>query len=119
MPFDTDIEKVRKMIKKLGQEMLSNPEIGHLFIEPMKSQGVTRIEEGRHGWFAPNSPANRVQQFTLRRYVNLNIQRLFMENGIQFARRRIQVESTSGEAVSGDAASAAQVVLEQEAARGV
>jgi moderate conductance mechanosensitive channel len=118
VPFDTDIEKVRKMIKKLGQEMLSNPEIGHLFIEPMKSQGVTRIEEAGMVVRTKFTCKPR-QQFTLRRYVNLNIQRLFMENGIQFARRRIQVESTSGEAVSGDAASAAQVVLEQEAARGV
>ena len=106
------------MIKKLGQEMLSNPEIGHLFIEPMKSQGVTRIEEAGMVVRTKFTCKPR-QQFTLRRYVNLNIQRLFMENGIQFARRRIQVESTSGEAVSGEAASAAQVVLDQEAARGV
>ena len=115
VPFDTDIEKVRKLIKKLGQEMLANPDYGHLFIEPMKSQGVTRIEEAGMVVRTKFTCKPR-QQFLLRRYVNLNIQRLFHENGIEFARRRIQVEGTHGPVSPDEAASAAQSILGQEAA---
>ncbi|MCA8927202.1 MAG: mechanosensitive ion channel family protein [Alphaproteobacteria bacterium] len=110
LPFETDIEKVRKMIKKLGQQMLEHPDYGHLFIDPLKCQGVTRIEEAGMVVRTKFTCKPR-QQFLLRRYANLNIQRLFMENGIQFARRRIQVEGEHG---SDEGASAAQAVLEAE-----
>jgi len=113
VPFETDIEKVRKLIKKLGQQLMQHPDYGHMFIEPLKSQGVTRIEEAGMVVRTKFTCKPR-QQFLLRRYVNLHIQRIFMENGIQFARRRIQVEAQGGEIDDSRAASAAQAVLEAE-----
>ena len=38
-------EDVRKMIKKIGQEMLDDPEWGPLFIEPLKGK-LYRIDPG-------------------------------------------------------------------------
>ena len=38
--YDTDPEQVRKMIKKLGIELLDDPLIGKDFLQPLKSQGV-------------------------------------------------------------------------------
>ncbi|MGI9367911.1 MAG: mechanosensitive ion channel family protein, partial [Ruegeria sp.] len=43
--YDTDVEKVRKLIKKLGQELLSDPVIGDNFIQPLKSQGVIEMQD--------------------------------------------------------------------------
>ena len=40
---DTDIDKVRKIIKKVGIVMLEDEEFGQDFIRPVKSQGVKEI----------------------------------------------------------------------------
>ena len=45
VPFDTDIEVVRKTIKKVGQELLKHPELGPDFIAPLKSQGVQTADD--------------------------------------------------------------------------
>ncbi len=42
-PYDADIEKIRKTIKKVGQAMLKHEEYGKDFIRPVKSQGVREI----------------------------------------------------------------------------
>ncbi|WP_315979909.1 mechanosensitive ion channel domain-containing protein [Aliamphritea spongicola] len=39
VPHDTDINKVKKLFKNLGKELLDHPLIGKDFIEPFKSQG--------------------------------------------------------------------------------
>jgi moderate conductance mechanosensitive channel len=38
-----DIEMVRKVIKRVGQELLDDPEIGAEFIQPLKMQGVIDV----------------------------------------------------------------------------
>jgi moderate conductance mechanosensitive channel len=38
-----DIETVRKTIKRVGQELLDDPEIGGEFIQPLKMQGVVDV----------------------------------------------------------------------------
>ena len=45
LPYDVDIEKVRKIIKKIGQEMIVDEETGPMMLQPLKSQGVMRVEE--------------------------------------------------------------------------
>ncbi len=42
-PYDAPIDKIRKVIKKVGQKMLENEEYGKDFIRPLKSQGVREI----------------------------------------------------------------------------
>ncbi|MEM7404575.1 MAG: mechanosensitive ion channel family protein [Pseudomonadota bacterium] len=93
LPYDIEIDRVRKLIKKLGQEMLQNPEYGHFFIEPLKSQGVRRIEDsaviiGTKFMCKPR------KQFILRRHVFQNVQKLFRDNDIEFAVRRVVVEAS-------------------------
>ena len=43
--YDTDVERVRKLIKRLGQELLEDPELGPKFLQPLKSQGVIQMED--------------------------------------------------------------------------
>ena len=105
LPYEVDTEKVRKLIKKLGQQMLEHPEYGHHFIEPLKSQGVRRIEDsaviiGTKFMCKPR------KQFVLRRHVFQNIQQLFRDNDIEFATRRVVVESSGGTAKENEAAAA-------------
>ena len=45
LPIDVDSEKVRKLIKKVGEEMLQDEEVGHLLREPLKGK-LSRIDPG-------------------------------------------------------------------------
>ncbi|GAB5375672.1 MAG: hypothetical protein AcusKO_21340 [Acuticoccus sp.] len=88
--YGTDIEKVRKLVKKLGQQMAADPEIGHLFLDPLKSQGVVEMED--------SAMICRVKfmtkpgdQFLARRHVYTSIHNLFEKEGIQFASRQVTV----------------------------
>ena len=40
-----DVEKVRKLVKKLGQDLLNHPQVGYTFMQPLKSQGVYKMED--------------------------------------------------------------------------
>ena len=44
--FDTDVEKVRKIFKKIGQEISADPELAGDLLEPFKSQGIAEVEDG-------------------------------------------------------------------------
>ncbi|WP_108663294.1 mechanosensitive ion channel family protein [Acuticoccus kandeliae] len=91
VPFGTDTERVRKLIKTLGQELLKDPEIGDKFIEPLKSQGVIDIDD-----FGMKMRVKFMtkpgEQFVLRRIVYLKIQELFRTMGIDFAGREVRVK---------------------------
>ena len=45
LPIDVDSEKIRKMLKKVGEEMAADPEVGHLLIEPLKGK-LYRVDPG-------------------------------------------------------------------------
>ena len=45
LPIEVDSEKVRKLIKKVGEAMLQDPEVGHLLREPLKGK-LSRIDPG-------------------------------------------------------------------------
>ena len=41
--YDSDLEKARKLIKKIGQELASDPEMAPNIIETLKMQGVEQL----------------------------------------------------------------------------
>jgi hypothetical protein len=45
--YDTDADKARKIIKKIGQELLVDPELAPITIEPLKMQGIDSMGECR------------------------------------------------------------------------
>lgn len=108
VPFDTDLEKVRKLIKKVGQELMQHPEHGKHFLQPVKSQGVNRMDDSAF-IVRVKFMAKPGEQFTLRREVFRRIQEVFAENDIHFAPRRVIVDTQglSPEAAAAAAASAA------------
>ncbi len=90
LTYDTDVEKVRKLIKKLGQELMEHPEIGDKFMQPLKSQGVFTMED--------SAMIVRVKfmtrpgdQFVVRKEVYARIRALFEANDIRFAHREVTV----------------------------
>jgi small-conductance mechanosensitive channel len=93
--YDTDVNKVKKIFKQIGQEMLEDPVIGGDFLEPFKSQGVTSMEESAmivRGKFM----AKPGDQFTIRKEIYTRVQKAFEENGIKFAHRRVAVDLPPG-----------------------
>jgi len=90
LPYDVDIEKVRKIIKKIGQKMLENPEYGHHFLQPLKSQGVSRVEDSAlivrmKFTTVPN------EQWVIRREAYRLVKDALAAQGIEFAHRRVFV----------------------------
>ena len=90
VPFDTDPNKVKKIFKKIGQDMLAIPEFAEDFLQPFKSQGVFEIDDMGmviRGKFM----AKPGTQFTLRKEIFNRVKAAFTENGIDFARREVRV----------------------------
>ena len=90
LPYDTDIEKVRKIIKKVGQTMLEDPIMGPSFILPLKSQGVMRVEESAL-IFRMKFTTKPGEQWVIRREAYRNVRDALAEAGIHFAHREVRV----------------------------
>ena len=92
VPYETDLDKVRKIIKRIGQEMMNDEELGPLLLGPLKSQGVNRMDDSAL-IIRCKFTALPGQQFYVRREAFSRIQKAFEEAGIQFAPRRVIVQA--------------------------
>jgi small-conductance mechanosensitive channel len=117
VPFETDTEKVRKIVKKVGQKLLTDPVHGPNFLAPLKSQGVNRIDDSAF-ILRVKFTAKPGQQFGLRREVFRRIQEAFAENGIRFAPRRVIVDTSGGEPAPAAVVAAAEAAIAEEGAEG-
>lgn len=114
VPFDTDIKLVKKIVKKIGAELQKNEVYGHHIIEPLKSQGVRRMEEFNMvvGVKFMSEPG---QQWTIRRDAYQAIRDAFDQNGLSFAERSVKVEVVGDGAVNRDAiVGAAQDAIDEK-----
>ena len=103
---DTDIEVVRKTVKKIGMEMMQHPELDKELLQPLKLQGVADIADNalivRMKFTARPTKPSWVQREALKR-----VYKVFGEKGIEFASSTITVQSAGGAALPPDAAGAA------------
>jgi len=90
LSYDTDIEQVRKIIKKVGQEMLEDPELGPNFILPLKSQGVMRVEESAL-IVRMKFTTKPGEQWVVRREAYRKVRDALAKGGIFFAHREVRV----------------------------
>lgn len=95
LPYDTDPEKVRKLVKQLGKELMEHPEIGGKFLEPLKSQGVYQMEDSAM-IFRVKFMTKPGDQFPVRKVVYARIRELFEQNGIKFAHKEVTVRIAEG-----------------------
>ncbi|WP_240336669.1 mechanosensitive ion channel family protein [Tropicibacter sp. Alg240-R139] len=90
VPFDTDPNKVKKIFKKIGAEMMADETHKDGFLQPFKSQGVFDFDDVGmiiRGKFM----ALPGKQFTLRKEIFNRVKASFNEAGIDFARREVRV----------------------------
>lgn len=95
VPFDTDVEKVRKLFKRIGQDIMEMEEYKEDILAPFKGQGVTGVDDVGilvRGKFT-TKPG---RQFGVRKEIYKRVQQAFDENGIQFARKEVRVQIPEG-----------------------
>ena len=92
-----DIETVRKTIKRVGEELLDDPEVGAEFMQPLKMQGVVDVLQTalvvRCKFTATPSRPTYLQRQALRRLIDA-----FAAGGIRFAAPNVTVQLTSAAA---------------------
>ncbi len=105
--YDTDVDKVRKIIKRINVAIQEHPEMGPNLLDKVKSQGVRELDD--------SAMIMRVkfktipgEQFVIRREVFRMIQEMFAQHGIEFAHRNVTVYMPPGEDKDSDATNAAQ-----------
>jgi small-conductance mechanosensitive channel len=88
--YDTDINKVRKIIKKINMEIQKDEILAAGLLDKIKSQGVKALDD--------SAMIMRVkfktvpgQQFVIRKEVFRLMQEAFAEQGIEFAHRNVTV----------------------------
>ena len=101
--YDTDVDKVRKIIKKINIAIENDEEMGPVMLDKIKSQGVRELDD--------SAMIMRVkfktipgEQFVVRREVFRMMKESFRENGIEFAHRNVTVylPQEENQAASGD-----------------
>ncbi len=90
-PYDTDIDKVRKIIKKVGEEMLQDEELGDDFLQPIKSQGVYNISNSVMV-IRVKFTAKPGKQFVIKREAFRRLTEAFNAKGIHYAHRKVIVD---------------------------
>ena len=116
VPFDTDLKLVKKLVKQIGAELKDDAELGEFIIEPLKSQGVRRMEEFNMV-VGVKFMAKPGEQWVIRREAYQRVRDAFDAHGISFAERNVKVEVVSAQELTPEvreaAAGAAQELIEQ------
>ncbi|MEP0943051.1 MAG: mechanosensitive ion channel domain-containing protein [Rhizobiaceae bacterium] len=90
VPFGSDIQKIKKLFKVIGAEMLETDYAGDL-LQTFKSQGVYDVDDVGmviRGKFM----AKPGTQWVIRKDVYTRVQKILEANGIEFARREVRVQ---------------------------
>lgn len=90
-PYDTDVDKVRKIIKRVGIEMIADPELGKDFIKQIKSQGIREVGDSVLT-IRVKFTANPGTHFVIRREAFRRITEALALKGIHYAHRKVIVE---------------------------
>jgi small-conductance mechanosensitive channel len=94
---DVDLEKVRKTVKKIGQEMMADKDLGPEMLVQLKLQGVADIADNalvlRFKFTCKPTNPSIIQRQAIKR-----IYQTFNEKGINFASSAITVQTAAGQA---------------------
>jgi len=105
LPLDTDVLKVKKIVKQVSASIMEEEEFGPYTLEPLKFQGIDDVD--LFGLMVRlkfmSVPG---EQFVMRREMLRLLQQAFAENGIEFAKRSVTVTSNGADtnAAAADAA---------------
>ncbi|MGW9948691.1 small-conductance mechanosensitive channel [Rhizobium leguminosarum] len=105
--YDSDLEEVRKTIKRIGVELLEDAELGPNIIEPLKMQGIEQMAD--YGvQIRLKFMAKPGEQFGVRRKALAMLKKTFAEKGIQFATPTVHVSGGPADAAATAAAAELQ-----------
>jgi small-conductance mechanosensitive channel len=103
---NADLERVRRIVNQIGQELMADPEVSKELLQPLKFQGVAEIADTaivvRLKFTARPGKPNFVQREALKR-----IHRVFAETGIEFSSNAVTVQTAVPTPVTPQAAAAA------------
>ena len=91
--YDTDVDRVKKILKQIGREMAQDPELGPNLIEPLKSQGIYQLSDSGI-LVRAKFTAKPGEQFIIRREAYRRIKQAFEANGIRFAYPTVTIHSS-------------------------
>jgi small-conductance mechanosensitive channel len=92
VPFGTDVEQVRKLVKKkVYQIIMNDPELGEKLLGPIKSQGVREMDDDSALIVRVKYKTPPGEQFAIRKQVYRLMQEAFQEAGLSFAPRNVTV----------------------------
>ena len=125
VPFDTDVMKIKRLFKQIGQDLMEDPELAETLIEPFKFQGVYGYDDVGiivRGKFM----AKAGMQFAAKKEILARVRTGFEENGIEFARKEVRVnvpgldgaaelDEKQKEAIAAGASQAAEKMTEEAA----
>ncbi|WP_414475126.1 mechanosensitive ion channel domain-containing protein [Microvirga sp. M2] len=113
----TDLERLRKVVKTIGQEMLDDPEFKDSFLEPLKMQGVADITDNalivRFKFTVKPMNPSLVQRQAIKRMVAA-----FAANDIAFADATVAVQTLGAALDAGVAGAGAAGIRLREAGTG-
>ncbi|KAB0679057.1 mechanosensitive ion channel family protein [Aureimonas leprariae] len=90
--FDTDLREAKRLVRGIGAEIAADEEIGKSLLDPVKFQGVRRMEP--YGMVVGvKFTAVPGEQFALQREVYARVRDAFAGAGIRFARPRVSVDA--------------------------
>lgn len=89
--YNANIDKIRKIIKKVGIAMLEDEEFGSNFIQPVKSQGVREITNSVMT-IRVKFTAKPGTHFVIRREAYRRITESLKKNGIEYAMKQVVVD---------------------------
>lgn len=109
--YNTDINKVRKMVKGVGAALLEDEEYGSFIIETVKMKGVDQFGDyGISLIFAMTTKPG--YQTMIRRKAYMMIREVFATNGVIFASPTVQV--AGGDTAAAAAAIAVKTAMDQK-----
>ncbi len=91
LPYDTSISQVRKIIKKVGQQLMEDPELGPDILLPVKSMGVQSVVDSVMT-FRVRFTARFGRQGIIQRKAFEMITDALAKKGIHYAHRKVIVE---------------------------
>jgi moderate conductance mechanosensitive channel len=95
LPYGTDIDVIRKIVKKVGENIQKNPEFTRDIIRPIKYQGIKSVSNSVMT-FRVKFTAKAGRQYLIQREAFREIMEALAKKGIPFAHRKVIVELPPG-----------------------
>ncbi|WP_027997818.1 mechanosensitive ion channel family protein [Sinorhizobium arboris] len=113
--YDSDVAKVKKVVKGVGAALLEDPELAPMIIETVKMKGVEQF--GDYGitlsFAMKTMPGHQTQ---VRRRAQAMIKEAFKTHGIQFASPTVQVAGDDAQSAPAAAAATRDAIARKNAA---